>query len=187
MTTGMEFNEHNEGVKFVKLTNESSVHNGFKFKEGLNTDTLNFDPREICAPGGLYFCDYKDFGKWIDYGEHKMKYMWDVNVEDNMKIVPMYNNVKCNKFILSNKRSIWNNEWLCLEAVKQNGCALEYVKEQTEEICSALKFVKEQTKEICLEAVKQNGLALEFVKEQTKEICLEAVKQDGLALEFVKE
>ena len=40
--------------------------------------------------------------------------------------------------------------------VKQDGLALEYVKEQIPEIC--------------LEAVKQNGLALAYVKEQTPEI-----------------
>ena len=42
---------------------------------------------------------------------------------------------------------------MCLEAVKQNGFALKYVKEQTQEIC--------------LQAVKQNGLALRFVINQT--------------------
>ena len=49
----------------------------------------------------------------------------------------------------------------------------------------ALKFVKEQTQEICLEAVKQYGLALQYVKEQTFEMCLEAVKQNGNALKYV--
>ena len=48
-----------------------------------------------------------------------------------------------------------------------------------------LEYVKEQTQEICLQAVKQNGLALRFVKNQTPEICLEAVKEDGLALKYV--
>ena len=38
----------------------------------------------------------------------------------------------------------------CLEAVKQDG--------------HALRYVKEQTNEICLEAVKQNGRALQYVK-----------------------
>jgi len=51
----------------------------------------------------------------------------------------------------------WNNKKECLEAVKQNGYAL--------------KYVKNQTKKICLEAVKQNGLALKFIKNQTDEIC----------------
>ena len=69
--------------------------------------------------------------------------------------------------------SNWNEYNFCLEAVKQNGLALYYIKEQTPEIC--------------LEAVKHNGLALYYVKKQTKEICLEAVKQNGYALKYVKE
>jgi len=75
------------------------------------------------------------------------------------------------------------------------GFALQYVKEQTPEICIeavkqiglALQLVKEQTPEICIEAVKQTGLALKYVKEQTPKICMEAVKQDGMALRYVKE
>jgi hypothetical protein len=82
-----------------------------------------------------------------------------------------------------------------LEKVKKNGLALDYVKEQTPEICiaaveqngNAIQFVKEQTPEICIAAVSQNGLALRFVKEQTPELCLAAVEQNGLALRYVKE
>jgi hypothetical protein len=48
-----------------------------------------------------------------------------------------------------------------------------------------LQYVKDQTPEICLEAVKQDGHALQYVKDQTPEICLEAVKQDGHALQYV--
>lgn len=58
-----------------------------------------------------------------------------------------------------------------LDAVKREGWALLYVKEQTEVICLA--------------AVKKNGCALLYVKEQTEAICLAAVKQDGWALQFV--
>ena len=46
----------------------------------------------------------------------------------------------------------WSNESLCLEAVKENGYALQYVKDQTEAVC--------------LEAVKKNGDALRYVKDQ---------------------
>lgn len=60
-----------------------------------------------------------------------------------------------------------------LEAVKKEGYDLQYVKDQTPEIC--------------LEAVKQDGYTLKYVKEQTPEICLEAVKQDGYALQYVNE
>ena len=49
-----------------------------------------------------------------------------------------------------------------------------------------MEYVKEQTPEICLEAVKESGLALQFVKEQTPEICLEAVKQERDVFPFVQ-
>ena len=60
-----------------------------------------------------------------------------------------------------------------MEAVKQNGLALE---------CAAI-----QTEEIVLTAVRQNGNALLFVWDEfiTEEVCLEAVKQSNYALEYV--
>ena len=48
-----------------------------------------------------------------------------------------------------------------------------------------LQFVKEQTPEICMAAVKQYGQALRFVKEQTPKVCLVAVQNNGWALQFV--
>ncbi|MCE5225750.1 MAG: DUF4116 domain-containing protein [Porphyromonadaceae bacterium] len=59
-----------------------------------------------------------------------------------------------------------------LKAVKRRGCVLQYVKDQTPELC--------------LEAVKQNGHALQFVKEQTPEICLAAVERNVHAIYCVK-
>nr|QBK87155.1 MAG: protein of unknown function DUF4116 [Marseillevirus LCMAC201] len=65
------------------------------------------------------------------------------------------------------------------------GWALQFVKEQTSEICiaavqydgRALEYVEEQTTEICMAAVKKNGWALQLVKEQTSEICIAAVQK----------
>ena len=64
-----------------------------------------------------------------------------------------------------------------MKAVKENGCALQYVSENLKD------------KEICLEAVKENGSALRHVPERLidKEICVEAVKQNGFALRHVPE
>ena len=54
----------------------------------------------------------------------------------------------------------WYDYKKCLEAVKRNGYALQYVKEQS--------------KDICLEAVKQDGYALRYVNKKifikTKEV-----------------
>ena len=58
-----------------------------------------------------------------------------------------------------------------MEAVKQNGWALEYVKNQTNEIC--------------FEAVRQNGLALKFVKNPTKKMCLISVENNPKNIRFV--
>ena len=82
---------------------------------------------------------------------------------------------------------------ICIEAVREDGTTLEYVKNQTENICLeavrqdgyALKYVREQTKEICLEAVRDRGHALKYVKDQTEEICLEAVIQDKHSLHMI--
>ena len=80
-----------------------------------------------------------------------------------------------------------------LKAVESNGYALQYVKEQTPEVClkavekngDALRYVKEQTPEVCLKAVESNGCALMYVKEQTPEVCLKAVEKNGDALQYV--
>ncbi|PBG25670.1 hypothetical protein BGU81_12720 [Clostridioides difficile] len=98
--------------------------------------------------------------------------------------------VRWDELSLSEKQ-IFN---LYIIAVRQNGFALMYVKNQTEELCReavmqnglALEYVDKQTQEICLETVKENGLALRYVKKQTPEICLEAVEQDKFAIRYVK-
>ena len=81
-----------------------------------------------------------------------------------------------NRIIINNTWDVtdyekWYDEKYCLEAVKQNSYALQYVKNQTEPIC--------------LEAVKEDGDTLQYVKDQTESICLEAVREDGYALEYV--
>lgn len=58
-----------------------------------------------------------------------------------------------------------------MAAVKQDGEALRYFKNQTPELCMA--------------AVKQDCLALRLVKDQTPELCMAAVEQDGEAIKFV--
>ena len=81
-----------------------------------------------------------------------------------------------------------------LAAMEQYGHALEYVKDQTPEICLAavkenglaLKYVKDQTPEICMAAVTQNGYALEYVQDQTPEICLIALKGNINSANFLK-
>ena len=80
-----------------------------------------------------------------------------------------------------------------LDIIKITPKYLQFVKEQTPEIClaavknheMALKFVKKQTVDICLAAVQHNGSCLRFVHNQTKEICSAAVQNNNKAMRFV--
>jgi hypothetical protein len=75
----------------------------------------------------------------------------------------------------------------------QLGSNLQYVKNQTYDIClaavqnygNAISWVENQTEELNLCAVRTNGMALRFVKNQTYNICLTAVKQYGDSLRYV--
>ncbi len=60
--------------------------------------------------------------------------------------------MKLDKKKLLEEFELWSNEKYCLEAVKQDGCSLQYVKDQSEAVC--------------LEAVKQDGCSLQYVKEE---------------------
>lgn len=123
-----------------------------------------------------------------------MKYMWNVKIPNSAKVFVMKNKIKCDRFILSNKQSIWDNYSLCLDAVKHNGWNLRWVNEQTDELCTAaikqngnvLMLVQNQTEEICLESVRQNGLNLFNVNIKTELICNEAIKQNDHARRWIK-
>jgi hypothetical protein len=81
--------------------------------------------------------------------------------------------------------------------VSENGMAIKHIQNQTLELALlavkddgyALKYVKDEFKtyEVCLIAVKNDGIALQFVPENLRsdEICLAAVTRDGKALEYV--
>ena len=63
-----------------------------------------------------------------------------------------------------------------LEAVKQDGRALEFASEEPR-----------GHRDVVLEAVKQDGRALEFASEEPRghrDVVLEAVKQNGAALRY---
>lgn len=58
-------------MKYYKITNETEIHNGLKYKAGLNVDPLPFNPSGDCLPGGIYYTDAKNIcyflgcGPWI--------------------------------------------------------------------------------------------------------------------------
>jgi len=148
--------------KYVKLTNKQNIHNHFTFKDGLNVDSIPISSKE-CAPGGIYFTSFNNIHRWLFYGDQKMYYIWDVVIPENSKVYHYPTKSKAESIILSNCRSInelveWNNLDFCLNAVKQNG--------------HAIQFIKNPSEEVQLVAVNQNGNAIQYIKDPSKEVQL---------------
>lgn len=84
---------------------------------------------------------------------------------------------------------------ICIEAVKQNGLALQFAahKFRTTEVCHiaveqnemALKHAPNQTNDMCMSAVQRNGTTLQWVLTQTLNMCIEAIHQDGRNIRYV--
>jgi len=180
--------------KYYKLLRADLTHYGFKYQLGLNINDEPFNQYEFS--NGMYFYREEQIARWINDGDN----LAVVSIPQDAQVCHFTDQSKADKIHIEKIIPLanwdrWNDLEFCLNAVRQNGLALKFVKEQTPKICleackengNALEYVKEQTPEICLEAVKENGLVLQFVKEQNSDICLEAVRQNGLALEYVKE
>src|SRR3989339_2108397 len=170
--SGEEFNEKYKECEFYKLLNKDLTHYGYTYKDGLNMDVNEFNPKGECSKGGLYFTEKNKIPMWLD----TYSFITKCVIPNDAKIYIENNKFKSDKLIveINNKVDIcdsliWHDEFYCKIAVQQNGNALKYVKKQTEEICKM--------------AVQQNGYALQYVKEQTEEICKLAVQQNGYALE----
>lgn len=103
---GWYFNEMYTNCKIIKMTNDSGIHNGFHFVEGLNIDVNSFKYDEECGPDGLYFCREADAENWFSYGSSDMAYAWDVEIPSDARVVVYDNKIKADKFMLTNKRTL---------------------------------------------------------------------------------
>jgi hypothetical protein len=55
-------------TKYYKITNESEIHNGLQYQDGLVEDILSFAQEGSCCPGGIYFSDEKNILEFLNYG-----------------------------------------------------------------------------------------------------------------------
>jgi hypothetical protein len=134
-----------------------------------------------CGGQGTYEADdeseFDEFMTKFFYDQWKLGYIPEtVTMTEAMSLEA----VKENGLALQYVPNEYKTAGLCLEAVKENGLALHYVPNEY------------KAADLCSEAVKQNGYSLQFVPEELKtaELCLEAVKQNVLptsVLQFVPE
>ena len=145
---------------YIKLMRKDENHHGYQYTTGLNVlpESESFNSVEECGPGGLYVCERKDVAIWLNLYDD-LEWYREATIPEDAKKVVLKNKVKTDKLVLEERHPISDLN-LGMEDIKQNAYALQ--------------FVKEQTPELCLAAVQQYGSALEYVKEQTPEICLAA-------------
>ena len=153
--------------------------------------------------------------------EHDPVLVYEVRFSTDSEIVYSNHTIQANKCVLMNpctvetfltKYCLWIDalrhsgnmirfyrgtkpEHLCIEAVKQNGLALQHIEEATEEVClyavhsnwESLQFVKEkgQTTRVCEMAIERCGKAIQYVRNLTPELCSLAIKHGG-GVEFLQ-
>lgn len=107
--SGEKFNKLYKDISFVKLTNSNECHNGFRFKDGLNIDTVDFNPIEECRPGGIYFCFREDYERWTKYGCSQMFYIREVSIPDDAQVYCEENKFKADKIILGPRQLLFDS------------------------------------------------------------------------------
>lgn len=68
--TFQEFKEKVPDSYFIKFVNNNCTHHCLHYQLGLNVDTIEFNPRESCKPGGLYFTTNKFFDIFTGFGKN---------------------------------------------------------------------------------------------------------------------
>ena len=93
-------------AKYYKILNKNMVHNEMHYQEGLNIDIKPFNPKPECGPGGLFFADRSEIGKFFDYG----MLLAEVEVPEGEPIVEVKGldatKYKAHRIILKNIRDI---------------------------------------------------------------------------------
>ena len=75
-----------EEKKLFKLTNSTSIHNGYEYKEGLNVDTLPWNYNQ-CSNGGFYVTEKEHIPLWLSYRNEVglMEFIWDAAIPKDSK------------------------------------------------------------------------------------------------------
>jgi hypothetical protein len=132
--TGEQFNKivNDNALILVKVLNDKETLRGFRFNEGLNIDTNEFNPNGKCEKGGLYFTDCRYL---IEFYENYGKIIRLIEIPNDARVYIENKKYKADKIILNEKFTIIeefyknyvNSKEIYLKIVKTNGMALKYV------------------------------------------------------------
>ena len=160
-------------------------------------DTQPFNPSSTCSKGGLYFCEEEHLPLYLfSYGSIYAT----VSIPEDALVYKEDTKYKANKLILHNIQPIselplWLDANATKKIVQQNGLAIRFVKEPSEEECRlavqengcAIQYIKEPSEEVGRLAVQENGCAIQYIKEPSEEVRRLAVQRNGCAITYIKE
>jgi len=193
---------HNKmAMQYWKILTEDLTHHGFQYKEGLNVDTIPFNPTGECSPGGLYFADTYNILLFLSYGTKIAR----VTFPEDAQVYREIYKSKADKIILSDIVKIKN--W-CMWKDPDVMKAMYHIAARDEwSLLDVRTWVpRDAYVTLCFEIVKRIGLALRdvdvgIIGQQPKtvkkrvqkrrlklvysDLCLQAVTQDGRALQYV--
>ncbi|VBB18926.1 hypothetical protein YASMINEVIRUS_1458 [Yasminevirus sp. GU-2018] len=186
--SGSNFNIIYEGVKLIKLTNESCNHNGMQFVEGENVDFNPFQYNHSCGADGIYFCTLSDVEKWLDYTSAPMVWMWDVTIPANAKTAIYSKKLKTDRLILTNKRRIIDYIVNKLINMISNGTSENEVFEYINNLPSHFRKAPE-LEEVYLCLLSRDVNLFEKIPEdcRTYNVCLFVAKNDSDAYSKLKD
>ncbi|ARF10652.1 hypothetical protein Hokovirus_2_179 [Hokovirus HKV1] len=120
----------------------------------------------------------------------------DTKLYENITSYELHLMIKKNWTFLKYVNDDKQSEELCMEAIKQNPNALQYIKYQTNKMCQeavrinphSLSLVTYKTPSLCMEAIIQDPTCIQYVPSymQTHDICMEALKKDGMVLKYIE-
>ena len=191
-------NEGYKGIQFIKFLNDDS-----DLILGLNVDASTNEKPFLTSLTPLQndFYETSDCHLYLKrFSKEPHTHIAIIEIPSDAIVQVYENHYSADKIIITEIIPFQHvNDEFWISLLKRSGTLLEYIKNQTPELCVlaleqnalALLYVKEEflTEEICVLAVKKYGRMLQLIKQefQTENICNAAVQQNGHALEFVKD
>lgn len=168
-------------VQHVKLLRRSKVHNGFRFKKGLNLLREPFDPSPSCMGGGLYYCNKSDIIHWLYLYGDELGWLADVETPSDARVVKMPAKLKADKIILSNFRKI--TQETCIQSLsdaqfmkwlKTNFCGTQDLGKNAFQ-----KWLATKSEDFHLRAVRANRDYFLYLPKAslTERICLTVIRK----------
>jgi len=97
VVSGETFNNLYNGTRFYKILKSDLTHHNFRYKMGLNIDTVPFNPIYSCHRGGLYFCEESKVHLYIDlYGNN----LAQITIPNDARVYVEQDKFKADKLII---------------------------------------------------------------------------------------